>query len=105
MGEGYTADPEQIRTHAKNVETLGKRFDAVNTASTHIAQDDEAYGLLCGWMSGVLEGRHQRQDELVAYVQENLTRVEKSLRDTAGDYAAMDSRVVDTMGSIEDRLS
>jgi hypothetical protein len=84
--DGYTTDVEQIRAHAANLEALRQRFDAVKTASSHIAQDDQAYGLLCGWIAGLMEGRHVRQDELIAYVEENLSLAAKSLRDTADDY-------------------
>ncbi len=91
MVDDYTVDVEQLRAHATNIESLKERFAAVKAASTHIAQDDQAYGLLCGWISAILEGRHQKQDELVAYVEENLALVAKSLRDTADDYEESDT--------------
>ena len=104
MGDGYTVDIEQLRTHARNLESLKERFAAVKAASTHIAQDDQAYGLLCGWIAAVLEGRHQKQDELVTGVEENLSIAARTLRDNADDYEEMDNRVVDTMGRIGERL-
>ena len=103
-GDGYTADVEQIRRHAENLAALQARFDAVTSASTAITQDDQAYGLLCGWMPGVLEGRHARQDELIAYVQENLGLAAQALRDSADHYADLDAGVVETMGAISDRM-
>jgi len=90
MGHGFNVDVEQLRAHARNVEAIQARFDAVKSASAHIAQDDQAYGLLCGWIAGVLEGRHTRQDELIAYVQENLVLVAASLRTSADDYDAVE---------------
>lgn len=93
--DGYTVDVQQLRTHAGSIEALKDRFDAVKTASAHIAQDDQAYGLLCGWIAGILEGRHTRQDELIAYVEENLTLAAKSLRDTADDYEELDAAKAD----------
>jgi hypothetical protein len=93
--DGFNVDVGQLRTHAGNLEALRDRFGAVKTASTHIAQDDEAYGLLCGWISGILEGRHTRQDDLIAYVEENLTLAAKSLRDTADDYETRDTATAD----------
>ncbi|MEJ2854142.1 MULTISPECIES: type VII secretion target [unclassified Saccharothrix] len=86
MGQGYHVDPEQIRQHAANVETVAARFGAVKSASGHIAGDAQAYGALCGWISGILEDRHRRQDELIAYVEENLDLVAKALRETAEYY-------------------
>ena len=77
---------------------------AVKDASTHIAQDDQAYGLLCGWISAILEGRHQRQDDLVAYVEENLSLVATSLRDAADVYEEMEAGTADTMTGISNNL-
>ncbi|MCW3844571.1 type VII secretion target [Micromonospora yasonensis] len=91
MTDGFAVDAEQIRAHARNVDALRGRFDAVKTASAHIAQDDSAYGLLCSWMPAILEGRHKRQDELIAYVEENLSLVVQGLHRTADAYDNVDT--------------
>ncbi|MDQ3787413.1 MAG: type VII secretion target [Actinomycetota bacterium] len=104
MPDGFTTNPAELRTHAANVDAVRERFGNVKAASAHITQDDQAYGLLCGWISGVLEARHQKQDELIAKVEENLALVAQSLRDTADDYEAHEQKVVGTMGSIGDEL-
>ncbi|MFR9779617.1 type VII secretion target [Micromonospora sp. MS34] len=91
MADGFAVDAEQIRAHARNVDTLRGRFDAVRTASAHIARDDSAYGLLCSWMPAILQGRHKRQDELIAYVEENLSLVVQGLRRTADNYDSADN--------------
>lgn len=104
MGEGFEVQTEQIRAHARNVEALFDRFGAVKAASGHIAQNDEAYGLLCGWIAGVLEGRHVRQDELIAYVAENLSLAADSLRRAADDYDAGDQSAADGLKKIEGNL-
>ena len=85
-GNGFTVDPDQLRTHAGHVQDLRSRFGAVKGASAHIAGDEAAYGLLCGWISGVLEERHTHQDELLAYVEENLSIVAERLGATAAGY-------------------
>jgi excreted virulence factor EspC (type VII ESX diderm) len=90
MTNGYDVDPEQLRAHAANVEAIRARFEAVKSASAHIARNDQAYGLLCGWIAGVLEDRHTRQDELIAYVEENLSLVADSLRSAAERYEAVE---------------
>ncbi|MFJ8581096.1 type VII secretion target [Micromonospora sp. NPDC093277] len=102
---GWTADTEQIRAHASSIEELRSRFEAVRGASAHIAQDDQAYGLLCGWISAILEGRHTRQDELVAYVEENLRLVADGLRRTADSYDGTDGDAAGSMSAISRRLS
>lgn len=97
-GAGFAVDPEQIRVHASHVEELSARFAAVKQASAHIAQDESAYGLLCGWISGVLEGRHARQDELIAMMEENLSLVVSELQNTADEYEALDAGAADHIG-------
>lgn len=89
----HTADGESIRAHASTLDDLAKRFATVKAASAQIAQDDTAYGPLCGWIAAVLEARHTRQDELVDYVAENLTLSATALRDVAGRYEATDAKL------------
>ncbi|MCP3786662.1 hypothetical protein NLX85_25155 [Micromonospora sp. A3M-1-15] len=101
---GWVADTEQIRAHAASIEALRARFEAVRGASAHIARDDRAYGLLCGWISGILEDRHTRQDELVAYVDENLRLVADGLRRTADNYDGVDGDAASSMSAISRRL-
>jgi hypothetical protein len=101
MGDGYDVNTEQLRTHAANVEAVRARFDAVKSASAHIARDDQAYGTLCGWIAGILEGRHTTQDELFTFAENNLTAVATELRQSADDYDAMEddnTRRINTAG-------
>lgn len=99
MGNGYQVDVEQLRAHARNIEAIRARFEAVKSASAHITQDDEAYGLLCGWIAGVLEGRHVTQDELVSYAEENLTLMAEALRKAADEYEAIEGTNADLVHS------
>ncbi|MBW4721996.1 type VII secretion target [Saccharothrix obliqua] len=101
MGDGYDVSVEQLRTHASNVAAIEARFAAVKAASAHIAQDDQAYGLLCGWISGVLEGRHTKQDELIASVEENLSLVGEALRASADEYEAIEEANTQLMNSAD----
>ena len=105
FGDGVTVDTGQIRAHARNIEALAGRIAAVKAASAHIAQDDTAYGLLCGWIAGILEGRHVRQDELIADLERNLTMVVDRLRQTAKHYEAAESDAAESMRTIGSRLS
>ncbi len=100
MADQFHVDIQQLRTHAQNVQAVRQRFDAVQSASSHIAQDDQAYGLLCGWISGVLEGRHRKQDELLAFVAENLDMVSRELELTADAYDTVDNDNADRISQI-----
>jgi hypothetical protein len=99
MGDGYTVDIPQLRQHATNLDAVCDRFGAVKAASSHITRDDQAYGLLCGWISGVLEDRHTKQDELIAYVEENLDLAARSLRDSADHYEEIEAGATGLMNS------
>jgi hypothetical protein len=104
MAKGWEVNPEQIRAHAENVALLRDRFGAVKSASSHISQNDAAYGTLCGWISGILEGRHTRQDELIAYVEENLAVVCQELRRTAEIYENIDNSAAENLRAFLSRL-
>jgi hypothetical protein len=90
MSDGFMVDAQQIRAHAAKVDGVQQRFAAVRAASTAIVQDDAAYGLLCGWMAGILEARHAKQNELYAYVEENLRLASDALIRTSQDYEVAD---------------
>ena len=97
MGTGWTADPEQIRAHAENVAMLRDRFAPVKSASSHITKNDAAYGMLCQWMAGILETKHTRQNELIAYVEENLALAAGALADVADAYDDVDTGAADAV--------
>src|SRR5215470_11359734 len=86
MADGLEVAFDQLREHAAHVAALKDRFGAVKTASAHIAQNNSAYGWLCQWMPPLMEERHKAQDELYAYVEENLSLVAQSLRQMAESY-------------------
>jgi hypothetical protein len=87
---GFNVEAEQLRSHAGNIDKIRQRFAKVKSASSHITADDQAYGKLCGWISGVLEGRHTDIDAVIATVEHNLELVVKELRASADTYAAAD---------------
>lgn len=105
MADGFQVDAAQIRRHAGNLDAVRARFGAVRAASTQIAQDNGAYGLLCSWLPAVLEGRHRRQDDLIAYVEENLSLAADALTAAAAEYEETDNRAADTVRAAGDRLS
>lgn len=102
---GFDVDTEQIRQHALHIDGLRARFGAVKAASAHITRNDAAYGLLCGWISGVLEGRHGRQDELIAHLEKNLSLVSEALRRTADNYDDSDTESDNNLRALARRLA
>jgi hypothetical protein len=95
MADGFSVDVQEIRAHAARLEALRQRFGAVTSASASIGSNDEAYGVLCGWLAGVLERRHQRQNQLFGYVEENLGLAAAALVRTGQDYADIDAAAAD----------
>lgn len=87
---GHVAASGQIARHADNVELVRVRFAAVKDASAGIAGAESTYGLLCRWITEDFRARHRRQDELFAYVEENLRLIGESLRTIAGVVPAFD---------------
>ncbi|MFB9687465.1 type VII secretion target [Amycolatopsis plumensis] len=104
MADGYTVQPEELRKHAANLDALRARFAAVKSASTHITQDHQAYGLLCGWIAAVLEGRHREQDSLLDFAASNLDLAAKGLRDSAARYEETDTGASGTLKAIGNEL-
>ena len=97
MSDGFSVDARQIRAHATKVDAVQQRFAAVKAASGAIVGDDAAYGMLCGWMAGILEARHAKQDELYAYVEENLRLASDALVRTSEDYEVADGAAADRL--------
>jgi hypothetical protein len=90
VSDAFQVDSAQLSRHAANVRAVRDQLAAIKGASSAIAQDDSAYGLLCGWISGILEGRHRGQDQLYTYVEENLQQLAEALDSTGRDYDAVD---------------
>jgi hypothetical protein len=100
VADGFSVVADQLRRHARNIDTLRDRFNAVKAASAHITQNNSAYGTLCSWMPAVLEGRHKKQDELFAYVEENLSLVAQHLQADAAAYEQADRSAADSINSV-----
>ncbi|MFC7547506.1 type VII secretion target [Plantactinospora sp. GCM10030261] len=90
MAEAFNVDVAQVHRHAAKVLAVRDQIEAVKVASRAIAQNDAAYGLLCGWIAGILEARHQRQDALYAQVEENLSRAAEALKAAAQQFESTD---------------
>jgi hypothetical protein len=95
--DGFAVDAQQVRAHAARIDAVQQQFAAVKTASAAITQDDAAYGLLCGWISAILERRHVRQNELIAYVEENLRLASDALVRTGQDYDQVDDAAAERL--------
>jgi hypothetical protein len=88
--DGFAVDGDQLRAHAGAIDAIQQRFAAVKGASAAITQDSAAYGILCAWMSAILEQRHRSHDDLYTYLEENLRLAGDALIQTAQAYDQAD---------------
>lgn len=97
MSDAFQVDSAQLYRHAANVRAVREQLTAVKDASGAITQDGSAYGELCGWIPAILERRHEGQDQLYAYVAENLRLLADALDATGRDYDAADDNAQRTI--------
>ena len=95
MSDAFQVDSSQLYRHASNVMAVRDQLTAIKEASTAISADHSAYGLLCGWISGILEARHAGQDALYVYVEENLRLMADAVTAAGRDYDATDASAHD----------
>ncbi len=104
MSDQLNVVPEDIRGHAANIDAVRERFGAVLSAIDTIAQDDQAYGIICQFLPPILAGRQDEQKELTTMAQENLELLADALRTTADDYEAVDEAVASEYRSIQEQI-
>jgi hypothetical protein len=104
MAAGFTVELEELRVHSRHLDAFQARFDKVAAASTHITQDTQAYGTLCAWIGLVLEGRHQRQDQLVSFAARNVSQVSRAILKQAASYEEADDHVRQSFGELQREL-
>jgi len=95
VSDAFQVDSSQLYRHASNVMAVRDQLTAIKEASTAISADHSAYGLLCGWISGILESRHAGQDALYVYVEENLRLMADAVTAAGRDYDATDASAHD----------
>ncbi|WP_157974824.1 type VII secretion target [Glycomyces dulcitolivorans] len=104
MSDQFGVLTDELRTHAASIDAIRDRFAAVLSAIDSIAQDDQAYGVLCQFLPPTLEDRQNEQKELTAIAQENFELLAEAVRGTADDYDAVDEAVADSYRAIQDLL-
>ena len=104
MGAGFTVELEELRVHARNLDAFQAQFDRVAAASKHIATDSQAYGMLCAWIGLVLEGRHQRQDQLVNFASGNLGLASRAMTNQVGIYEEAESNTRQMFADLQRNL-
>jgi uncharacterized protein YukE len=84
-------DPQELRTHSAHIQDLVSRIESVRSASSAIAQADDAFGPLCAWMAPILEEKHGDTDTLIDQAKANLETHVTELGATADAYEEADA--------------
>lgn len=104
MSDHFEVVTDDLRTHAASIDAVRDRFGAVLSAIDTIAQDNEAYGIICQFLPPVLAGRQEEQKELTTMAQENLELLAEAVRATADEYDAVDEAVASDYRSIQENF-
>jgi hypothetical protein len=91
VSDGYTVEPDDIRAHVANINSLIERFETVRSASAAITQADDAFGPLCAWIAPLLEEKHGDVDELIDQGKHNLETHVAALNASADLYEDTDT--------------
>jgi hypothetical protein len=94
VSDAYQVDTSQLFQHAANVRAVRDQLTAIKGASSAISQDDSAYGLLCGWISAILERRHSSQNEFYTRLCRSGRREEPDLSTAAEELASVEHFVL-----------
>lgn len=100
MSFDVDVDPDELKTHAGNIDALRERFANVQSAMDSVVQDNEAYGIICQFLPPILAGRQDEQSELTTMAQENLELLAQALRDTADSYTAADEAAAEEQNQL-----
>lgn len=100
MSSGIEVDPEELRTHAGNIDGLIQRYETVKAASAQITAAPDAFGPLCEWMAGILEEKHQMIEPLFDKGAGNLGTHVEALRTCADLYEESDAGTASEFGRL-----
>ncbi|WP_335987929.1 type VII secretion target [Glycomyces sp. MUSA5-2] len=104
MSDHFEVVSDDLRTHAVSIDAVRERFDSILSAIDTIAQDNEAYGIICQFLPPILQGRQDEQKELTTMARENLELLAEALRTTADSYDSADEDVAAAHRDIQNSL-
>ncbi|MFB9662846.1 type VII secretion target [Glycomyces mayteni] len=104
MSDRFDVVPDDLRAHAANIDAVRARFADVLSAIDTIAQDNEAYGIICQFLPPILAGRQDEQKELTSMAEENLDLLAQAVRATADDYESVDEATAEDYRTIQNEL-
>ena len=91
MGHSFHVDVDQLRDHATAVDDFATRAETAADAGRQVAGMDNAYGLLCRPIAGLLSGPQQRCADSLEKAAQALHRITNDLHASADSYQRIDS--------------
>lgn len=90
MGHSFHVNADQLRDHATAVDDFATRAGTAADAGRQVAGMDNAYGLLCRPIAGLLAGPQQRCADSLEMAALALRRITNDLHASADSYQRID---------------
>jgi hypothetical protein len=100
MGDSFHVDTDQLRQHAAAVDDFTTRTDTAADAGRQVAGMDNAYGLLCRPIAGLLAGPQQRCADSLSKAAQALRRITDDLHASADSYHRTDGTAASNLAKI-----
>jgi uncharacterized protein YukE len=97
---------EQLRQHAKSVQSIGDGMAEAATAGTHVAALDDAYGWICQSMGlpEMLRAPQERGAQSIADITHRLREDATDLTASADTYQQVEERLAELMRKLVEAL-
>ncbi len=100
MGHSFHVDTDRLREHAAAVDDFTTRADTAADAGRQVAGMDNAYGLLCRSIGGLLAGPQERCADSLGKAAQVLRRITNDLHASADSYHRIDGAAASNLEKI-----
>jgi hypothetical protein len=100
MGRSFHVDTDKVRQHASAVDDLTTRAGTAADAGRQVAGMDNAYGLLCRPIAGLLAGPQERCADSLERAAQALRRIADDLHASADSYQRIDCAAASNLAKI-----
>ncbi len=100
MGRSFHVDTDQVRQHASAVDDLTTRAGTAADSGRQVAGMDNAYGLLCRPIAGLLAGPQERCADSLEKAAQALRRIADDLHASADCYQRIDRAAASNLAKI-----
>lgn len=100
MGRSFHVDTDKVRQHASAVDDLITRAGTAADAGRQVAGMDNAYGLLCRPIAGLLAGPQERCADSLEKAAQALRRIADGLHASADSYQRIDCAAASNLAKI-----